>query len=93
MFKKFNNFKLRTKLLLSICSVAWLAFAVTIFYIGYNAKSLAEAEALDKARESAYRYANLVKAELGKSMATQAPRSWGRVCTTRRWRCAPTTAP
>jgi methyl-accepting chemotaxis protein len=68
MFQKFSNFKLRTKLLISICSVAWLAFAVTIFYVGYNAKSLAEAEALDKARESAYRYANLVKAELGKSM-------------------------
>jgi methyl-accepting chemotaxis protein len=68
MFQKFSNFKLRTKLLLSICSVAWLAFAVTIFYVGYNAKNLAEAEALDKARESAYRYANLVKAELGKSM-------------------------
>jgi methyl-accepting chemotaxis protein len=68
MFQKFSNFKLRTKLLISICSVAWLAFAVTIFYVGYNAKSLAEEEALDKARESAYRYANLVKAELGKSM-------------------------
>jgi methyl-accepting chemotaxis protein len=68
MFQKFRNLKLRTKLLISICSVAWLAFAVTITYIGYNARSLAEKEALDKARESAYRYANLVQAELGTSM-------------------------
>jgi methyl-accepting chemotaxis protein len=65
MFQKFRNLKLRTKLLISICSVVWLAFAVTIFYIGYNARNLAEKEALDKARESAYRYANLVQAELG----------------------------
>ncbi len=68
MFQKFRNLKLRTKLLISICSVAWLAFALTITYIGYNARSLAEKEALDKARESAYRYANLVQAELGRSM-------------------------
>jgi methyl-accepting chemotaxis protein len=68
MFQKFRNLKLRTKLLISICSVAWLAFAVTITYVGYNARNLAEKEALDKARESAYRYANLVQAELGKSM-------------------------
>ena len=30
MFQKFRNLKLRTKLLISICSVVWLAFAVTI---------------------------------------------------------------
>ena len=68
MFQKFRNLKLRTKLLLSICSVAWLAFALTITYIGYNARSHAEEEALDKARESAYRYANKVQAELGRYM-------------------------
>jgi methyl-accepting chemotaxis protein len=68
MFEKFRNLKLRTKLLLSICSVAWIAFAATITYIGYNAKSMAEKEALDKARESAYRYANRVQEELGRSM-------------------------
>jgi methyl-accepting chemotaxis protein len=68
MLQKFRNLKLRTKLLLSICSVAWLAFTVTVTYIGYNARNLAEREALDKARESAYRYANQVKAELGQPM-------------------------
>ncbi len=68
MFQKFRNLKLRTKLLLSICSVAFIAFAVTITYISYSARNMAEVEALDKARESAYRYANLVQAELGQSM-------------------------
>lgn len=68
MLQKFRNLKLRTKLLLSICSVAWLAFTVTTTYIGFNARSLAEKEALDKARETAYRYANLVKAEMGQPM-------------------------
>lgn len=68
MFQKFRNLKLRTKMAISICSAAWLAFAVAITYIGYNARNMAEAEALDKARESAYRYANVVKAQLGQSM-------------------------
>ena len=68
MLRKFRNLKLRTKLLISICSVAWLAFTVTITYVGFNARNLAEKEALDKAREAAYRYANLVKADLGQPM-------------------------
>ena len=68
MFQKFRNIKLRTKLLLSICSVALIAFAATIAYISFSASNMAETEALDKARESAYRYANLVQAELGRSM-------------------------
>jgi methyl-accepting chemotaxis protein len=68
MFQKFLNLKLRTKLLLSICTVAWLAFAATITYIGLNARSMAKEEALDKARQTAYRYANLTQAELGQAM-------------------------
>ena len=68
MLQKFRNLKLRTKLLLSICTVAWLAFAVTIVYIGYNARNLAEQEAFDKAKVSAYRYAAKVQAELGQYM-------------------------
>ena len=68
MFQKFLDLKLRTKLLLSICTVAWLAFAATITYIGLNARSMAEKEALDKARQTAYRYANLTQAELGQAM-------------------------
>jgi len=68
MFQKFLDLKLRTKLLLSICTVAWLAFAATITYIGLNARSMAEKEALDKARQTAYRYANQTQAELGRAM-------------------------
>ena len=70
MFQKFNNLKLRTKMLLSICSVAWLAFTLTIYYIGSNSRQLAEQEALDKARESAYRYASRVQEKLGSAMDT-----------------------
>lgn len=68
MFQKLRNLTLRKKMLLSICSVAWISFTAAIIYIGNNARDLAEVEALDKARESAYRYANLVKAELGQPM-------------------------
>ena len=70
MFQKFFNLKLRTKLLLSICSVALLAFSVTIFYIGFHNQRFAEREALDLARETSYRYASIVQAELNTAMDT-----------------------
>ena len=70
MFQKFYNLKLRTKLLLSICSVALLAFSVTIFYIGFHNQRFAEREALDLARETSYRYASIVQAELNTAMDT-----------------------
>ncbi|WP_054691423.1 PDC sensor domain-containing protein [Desulfosarcina cetonica] len=70
MFQKFRNLKLRTKLLVSICSVAWLAFAITIAYIGYHTNTIAKEDAFDKARESAHRFANMVQADLGGAMDT-----------------------
>ena len=65
MLQKFRNLKLRAKLLVSILTVAVLAFAITIGYVSYHARALAEEDALDKARETAYRYAGQVQAEMG----------------------------
>jgi methyl-accepting chemotaxis protein len=70
MLQKFRNLKLRTKMLISICSVAFIAFAVTITFVAFHNRNLAKTEALDKARESAYRYANLVQIELNAAMDT-----------------------
>ncbi|WP_419656939.1 McpA: predicted methyl-accepting chemotaxis protein McpA (H1) [Desulfosarcina variabilis str. Montpellier] len=70
MLQKFNNLKLRTKLLLSICSVTLIAFSVTIFYIGFHNERIAEREALNFARESSFRYANQVQMELNNAMDT-----------------------
>jgi len=65
MFKKFT---LKTRMLLSICSVAFLAFAVTITFVAVKASNMAKTEAIDKAEQIAYRYSGVVKAELEVAM-------------------------
>lgn len=61
MFKKM---KLRTRLLLSICFISVLSFAITIGIIATKAKRISQEGALITADEIAYRYGNLVKAQL-----------------------------
>ncbi len=65
MFKKLN---LKTKMLLSICSVTFFAFAVTIAFVAVKASNMAKTEAIDKAEQIAYRYSGVVKAELEVAM-------------------------
>ena len=65
MFKRFN---LRNKMLLSICSIALLAFTVTIMMISSQANKLIKTEAMARADQLAYRYGNQVKAELELAM-------------------------
>ncbi|CAN2046182.1 methyl-accepting chemotaxis protein [Candidatus Magnetomoraceae bacterium gMMP-13] len=67
MFKKL---KLKTKMLLSICSVAFIAFAVTISFVAYKAGNMAKEAAIDKAMDSAYRYNSVVSAEFNSAMDT-----------------------
>ncbi len=59
-----NKFSLKTKMLVSICSVAFLAFAVTIAFVSIKASNMAKTEAMDKAEQIAYRYSGVVKAEI-----------------------------
>ena len=70
MFQKFNNLKLRTKLLISIASVALIAFSVTILYIGFNNMNHVEREALKLAKETSHSYASRVQSELNTAMDT-----------------------
>jgi len=51
-------------MLVSICSVAFLAFAVTIAFVSIKAGNMATTEAMDKADQIAHRYSGAVKAEL-----------------------------
>ncbi|MCP4576918.1 MAG: methyl-accepting chemotaxis protein [Deltaproteobacteria bacterium] len=64
----FKNFGLKSRMLISICSVAFLAFAVTIAFVSVKAGNMAKTEALDKAEQIAYRYSGVVKAELEVAM-------------------------
>ncbi len=61
MFKRFN---LRNRMLLSICSIALIAFAATIVIITSQADKLIKTEAMERAEQLAHRYGNLVKADL-----------------------------
>ncbi|MCD4736167.1 MAG: hypothetical protein K8R53_09000, partial [Bacteroidales bacterium] len=65
MFKKFN---LKARMVLSICSIAFLAFAVTIAFVAIKSSNMAETEAIDKAEQIAYRYSGVVKAKLEVAM-------------------------
>lgn len=65
MFEKFKSLKLRTKMLVSILTVASIALVATTSYIAINARNLVEAEAIDKAKQVAYRYGTEVQAEIG----------------------------
>ncbi|MFH0724805.1 MAG: methyl-accepting chemotaxis protein [Pseudomonadota bacterium] len=65
MFKKFN---LKTRMLLTICSVVFLAYAVTISFVTVRAGNMARTEALEKAEQMAHRYGGVVKAEMEVAM-------------------------
>ena len=60
--------KLRTKMLLSICSVVFIAFAFTITFVTMKASNVAETQALREANEIAHGYGNAVKIELETAM-------------------------
>jgi methyl-accepting chemotaxis protein len=60
----FKGFSLKTRMLVSICSIAFLAFAVTIAFVSIKASDMAKTEALDKAEQIAYRYSGVVKSEI-----------------------------
>jgi len=66
--KKMKNLKLRTNMMLSIGTIAFLAFAVTIAFVSLKTGKAAEEEAMDKAREIANRYGNSVQAEIENGM-------------------------
>ena len=68
---------IEAKLLLSICSILIISYAITIFYVSIKASGIAEKESLEKAVEMAYRYGGIVSAELEKAM--NACRTMGKV--------------
>ena len=65
MFKTFN---LRNRMLLSICSIAFIAFAATIVIITTQANRLITTEAMGKAEQLGHRYANATKIKLEMAM-------------------------
>ena len=68
--KKLKNLKFNIHMMISLGTVAFLAFAVTIVVISVRTSRLAEAEAVKKTQETAYRHGNFVNNNIEVSMAT-----------------------
>ncbi|WP_236891295.1 methyl-accepting chemotaxis protein [Desulfoluna limicola] len=66
----FREFGLRAKMLFAICGVVLLSYTVTIFYITYNASSMARSEAEEKALEIASNNGKMIQAKLNNAMDT-----------------------
>jgi len=63
-----QNMNVKTKILLSICSLAFLAFTITITFITVKTRNMIRIEAEDKVIQMAYRYSAIVKSELEVAM-------------------------
>ena len=63
-----KKIKLRTRLLLAICSVALVSFAATIGYVTVKAENQSEVQALETAKEMASRYGGAVQISIETAM-------------------------
>ncbi len=68
--KILNNLKIRTHMMISIGTVAFLAFAVTIVFVSVRTGRVVKGESMDKVRVTAYQYSNIVTAQLQVPMDT-----------------------
>jgi methyl-accepting chemotaxis protein len=68
MLEKFKSLKLRTKMLVSILTVASIALMATTSYIAINARNMVEAQALGNAREVARHYGTDVQVKIEVAM-------------------------
>ncbi|WDP90340.1 MAG: methyl-accepting chemotaxis protein [Desulfobacter sp.] len=64
----FKNAGLRTKMLVSVCLVVLVSYAVTITYITMNASEMAKRNAEEAAHETALKYGGHIQAELNRVM-------------------------
>lgn len=68
MMDKIRNLGLRPKLAILVLVVAAAVISLAVFWVGYNARQQALAEATDKAVEVARRYGSVVQAEIQTAM-------------------------
>lgn len=66
----FEGLTLRMKMLLSICSISFITFAVTIYIVQGKTTRMAQTEAMNIAQEVAYRYGQMTKTELDAALDT-----------------------
>ncbi len=64
----FAKMKIKTKMMLSLCSVILLMYGVTIFLVMRNTNAIIEEEAIGKTDNLALYYGSLVKGKIDKGM-------------------------
>jgi methyl-accepting chemotaxis protein len=64
----FSNLKLQTRLLFTICSVAFVAFTLTISYVTMRTYALATTEAMARAEETGNRYSQEIAQKIEAAM-------------------------
>lgn len=65
-----QNVRLKTRMILYICSVASAAFLLVIVFFAIEASRTAKSQAMREAHEIAYRYGNAVKVEIEVALNT-----------------------
>ncbi|MCP4160921.1 MAG: methyl-accepting chemotaxis protein [Deltaproteobacteria bacterium] len=69
MSKLLNNLKLRNHIMITVGTVAFLAFAITITYVSIKTRDIMETEAMDKATEIAGKHSNYIKGDIEIAMS------------------------
>lgn len=63
-----KHLKLKAKMLIIISSVIFITFSLTITFIAIKSSNMAKSNALDRAKEMAYRYSGIIKSRIDKAM-------------------------
>lgn len=63
-----NHFKLKAKMLITICSVVFITFSLTIAFMTVRSGDIARRNALDRASDMAHRYSGVIKSRIDKAM-------------------------
>ncbi len=66
----FSKLKIKTKMMLALCSVILLMYGITIFLVMYNTNAIIKEEAFEKTDNLAFQYGGMIKSRMERAMQT-----------------------
>ncbi|PID78379.1 MAG: chemotaxis protein, partial [Deltaproteobacteria bacterium] len=66
----FSKFRIKTKMMLALCSVILLMYGITIFLVTYNTNAIIKEEAFEKTNNLASYYSEIIKTRIQEAMHT-----------------------
>ncbi len=66
----FSGLKIKTKMMLALCSVILVMYGITIFLVMYNTNAIIKEEAFEKTNNMALQYSHIIKNRIEKAMQT-----------------------